>query len=295
MHHPVYRALVTFSDNTTGEVRVKIPVALGIDSEVALSYIGRKATNGVWAVPSVGDQIVVSFDDHHMTNVFWLQTDLITSQGPTGPTGLTGATGPVGATGPTGVTGATGPTGVTSLGLPTGSVTSFAGSSAPTGWLLCYGQSLSRSTYADLYAVIGTTYGSVDGSSFSVPDMRGRIPAGLDNMGGSDAGRLTVANTLGTTTGAESVTLTSTEMPSHTHTQNAHGHALGGGQDFGMDFGGNAGGFATFRVGVNAINTTTYQGPYSAVSTTATNQNTGGGGAHNNMQPTIILNYIIKI
>ena len=70
--HPIHRALVTFSNATTGEVRVKIPTILGIDSEVALSYIGRKTP---WVVPTVGDQIVVTSDDANLTNVFWVQTD----------------------------------------------------------------------------------------------------------------------------------------------------------------------------------------------------------------------------
>jgi microcystin-dependent protein len=185
--------------------------------------------------------------------------------------------------------------------VPIGSVTAFAGSSAPSGWLLCGGQTVSRTQYSGLFLTIGTTYGAGDGSTtFALPDLRGRTIAGEDDMGGTAANRLTSGGAgingivLGATGGSQTHTLSSAEMPTHTHTQNAHGHALGGGQDFGMDFGGNGGGFATFRVGVNAINTSTYQGSYSAMSTTATNQNTGGGGAHNNTQPTMVLNYIIK-
>ena len=75
MHHPIYRALVTYSDSTTGEIRVKIPSVLGATSELSLSRISRSAVNGVWSVPSVGEQIVVSADDENMTNVFWLQTE----------------------------------------------------------------------------------------------------------------------------------------------------------------------------------------------------------------------------
>ena len=67
----VHRALVTYSDSSTGEIRVKIPAITGL-SEVSISYIGRASHDGVWAVPSVGSQIVVSADDEHMTNVFWL-------------------------------------------------------------------------------------------------------------------------------------------------------------------------------------------------------------------------------
>lgn len=97
MNHPIYRALVTYSNSTTGEIRVKIPSLLGIASEVPISYIGRSAP---WSVPEVGNQIVVTSDDSNLTNIFWIQTDV--GSGPTGPTGPTGETGPAGATGPAG-------------------------------------------------------------------------------------------------------------------------------------------------------------------------------------------------
>jgi hypothetical protein len=71
----VHRALVTYSNSSTGEVKVKIPSVLGVGSEIALSTIGRSSVNGYWAVPEVGTQIVVSSDDVNMTNVFWLQTE----------------------------------------------------------------------------------------------------------------------------------------------------------------------------------------------------------------------------
>jgi microcystin-dependent protein len=330
--HPIHRALVTYSSSTTGEIRVKIPALLGADSEVSISYIGRKAP---WAIPAIGDQIVVTSDDENLTNIFWVQTDSTGAIGPTGPTGVAGPTGPTGVAGPTGATGATGDTGATgpqgiqgvtgaTTTSPTGSVIAFAGSTAPTDWLLCYGQAVSRTTYATLFATISTTYGAGDGTTtFNLPDLRGRTVAGIDNMGGTDAGRLDIANSSGTVVGSQYVTLTSAEMPSHTHTQNshnhtqdshnhnqnAHGHDLGPGQSFGMSFSTNAGSFTTLIAQVQYINQGSYQGPYSAnantatniantatnQATTATNQNTGGDGAHNNMQPTMVLNYIIKI
>lgn len=79
------RALVTYSNSATGEIRVKIPSLLGNASEIFISKVGRQANSGVWAVPDVGSQIVVSYDDQHLTNVFWMQTDAVA--GPTGPTG----------------------------------------------------------------------------------------------------------------------------------------------------------------------------------------------------------------
>jgi hypothetical protein len=72
----VHRALVTYSNSANGEIRVKIPAVTG-QSEVHISYIGRVKYNGKWVVPAVGDQIVVSADDEHMTNIFWLHVDLV--------------------------------------------------------------------------------------------------------------------------------------------------------------------------------------------------------------------------
>src|ERR1044072_5146663 len=85
----------------------------------------------------------------------------------------------------------------------TGEVVSFAGSTAPAGALLCYGQAVSRTDYVGLFTVIGTTYGVGDGSTtFTLPDLRGRVAAGKDDMGGSAASRLT-----GTTMFPDGVTL----------------------------------------------------------------------------------------
>lgn len=196
--------------------------------------------------------------------------------------------------------------------LPSGMISPFAGSSAPSGWLLCAGQSVSRTTYAELFTAIGTTYGAGDGSTtFALPDLRGRVIAGVDNMGGTDAGRLDWSNTLGTSGGAQKHTLTSSEMPSHTHTQaahthvqNAHGHVISA-NSFAGDLeivmgpiGGDGAKYSVSDSGNDASSSTAviYARSTTATnqSTTATNNNTGGDAAHNNMQPTIILNYIIK-
>lgn len=81
----------------------------------------------------------------------------------------------------------------------------YAGSTSPSGWLLCSGQTVSRTTYAALFEVIGTTYGTGDGTTtFGIPDMRGRAAAGKDNMGGTAAGRLNI-NTTGTTANASNI------------------------------------------------------------------------------------------
>ena len=246
------------------------------------------------------------------------------AQGITGPTGAVGATGaastvpgptgPTGSTGPTGPTGSTGPTGATGADAssPAGIVTPFAGSSAPTGWLLCFGQAVSRTTYATLFTAISTTYGTGDGSTtFNLPDLRGRVIAGIDNMGGTDAGRLDVANTAGTTTGSQYVTLSSANLPTHTHTIN-HDHAAFTSGDDSPDhshleyYGNwvNAGVFGS-QVGVWA-GTKYTQAWTSGANTRHTHTidvpnftgSSGDGGfantAVNNMQPTMVMNYIIK-
>jgi hypothetical protein len=98
------------------------------------------------------------------------------------------------------------------LGLKnrTGAIDGFAGTTAPAGSLLCYGQAVSRTDYVGLFTVIGTTYGTGDGSTtFNLPDLRGRVAAGKDDMGGSAANRLTltiVGTTLGATGGQQTPT-----------------------------------------------------------------------------------------
>ena len=152
---------------------------------------------------------------------------------------------------------------------PSGMVASYAGSAAPSGWLLCYGQSVSTTTYAALFASIGYTYGGA-GANFTIPDLRGRAVAGVDNMGGTTAGRITAAvsgitgTTLGAAGGVEGVTLTIDQMPAHTHTIAASGSGTGA-----------------------TVNT-------AGGTTTITSNSTGGGTVHTNTQPTFMLNYIIK-
>lgn len=165
--------------------------------------------------------------------------------------------------------------------LPPGIMLPYAGSTAPSGWLLAYGQAVSRTTYAALFAIIGTTYGAGDGSTtFNLPDARGRVIAGKDNMGGTAASRLTAAGsgvdgtTLGASGGAETHTLTSAQIPAHTHPLN----------------GGNS--YYLMRTSGGAVGLTSGTGLADTV--TNTGSNTGGGSAHNNAQPTLVENYIIK-
>ena len=97
---------------------------------------------------------------------------------------------------------------------------SYGGANAPTGWVLCDGKEISRSTYASLYAVIGTQFGTPSNASlFKVPDLRGRFPLGADNMGGTSAGRVTdmTADNLAGYSGTETKTLISDNLPDHQH------------------------------------------------------------------------------
>jgi len=162
--------------------------------------------------------------------------------------------------------------------IPVASVIPYAGTSAPTGWLLCFGQAVSRTTYASLFAVVSTTYGVGDGSTtFNLPDLRGRVVAGEDDMGGTSANRLTNqsggvdGDVLGAAGGSETHTLTTAQLAAHTHTVP----------------------YATSSAGSGLpryeTNSTDPEG-----NTAVNTGSAGSGSAHNNVQPTFILNYIIK-
>jgi microcystin-dependent protein len=162
--------------------------------------------------------------------------------------------------------------------LPSGVMLPYGGASAPAGWLLCFGQAVSRTTYAALFAVLGTAYGSGDGSTtFNVPDFRGRVPAGLDNMGGTAANRLTTAGggvngaVLGASGGAETHTLTVAQMPAHTHGMTQAMPAI-----------------------TNAAGTVNRASSNTPANASGTSDSTGGDGAHPNVQPTLVATYIIK-
>lgn len=98
------------------------------------------------------------------------------------------------------------------VNTPTGVIQMFCGSTAPTGWLLCDGSAISRTTYSALFAVMGTAYGVGDGSTtFNVPDMRSRVPIGS----GQGSGLTNRAR--GASGGAESKTISTSNLPAHTH------------------------------------------------------------------------------
>lgn len=173
-----------------------------------------------------------------------------------------------------------GPNTVVAAGSPAGTLLPFAGDGTAAAalapdYLLCYGQAISRATYADLFAVVGTTYGSGDGSTtFNLPDLRGRVPAGLDNMGGSSANRVTdsAADSIGGVAGTETHTLTVAELPEHTHDINRAVNTSGGSN------------------WIASVSTATLP----AVTKVADTVAAGSGNAHANVQPSMFVNYLIK-
>ena len=157
--------------------------------------------------------------------------------------------------------------------FPAGAVAMWLTDTPPNGWLLCTGQAISRSTYAGLFGVFGVAYGSGDGSTtFNLPDLRGRVIVGKDNMGGTSAGRVAdpSGSVLGGAGGEEKHTLSIAEMPAHSHTIDANDKAVGP-NGFVVDMNGSA-----------------------LIDRTATTSSVGGGQPHNIMQPYLVLNYIIK-
>lgn len=174
-------------------------------------------------------------------------------------------------------------------GEPVGLITAFAGSSAPPGRLMCDGAAVSRTTYDDLFAAIGTTFGAGNGSTtFNVPDLRGRVPVGVDGS----ANRLDASDALADTGGEQKHQLATVNLPAHAHavTDPGHGHQTGPNSNYWPPI--NMPGSTVTGIGVGTANA-----GLAAVSNNTTGisiQNTGGGGSHNNMQPYQIVNYIIK-
>ena len=161
--------------------------------------------------------------------------------------------------------------------VPVGVVQMWAGEAAPAGWLLCQGQAMSRTTYAALYAVCGTAYGTGDGSStFNLPDLRARMPIGLSGSG--------AFNALGNAGGEENHTLTTAEMPNHSHPLNGRIYA-----DLATKSGNTQKYISPGNSGERWISTKVNDG--TGVPDT---DSTGGGGTHNNMPPYVVMNFIIR-
>lgn len=145
-----------------------------------------------------------------------------------------------------------------------GAIIPFAGDVAPDGYLICDGRTLSISQYSALYSVIGTKYGAPAGG-FSLPDLRGRVPVGMLSTSAN-------FNAIGKRGGTETHTLSVAEMPAHRHSPMSI-----------VTAGALAGSTAMGTAAGTAYTTNAVAEPLS-----------GGGQAHNNLQPFLTINYIIK-
>jgi microcystin-dependent protein len=154
--------------------------------------------------------------------------------------------------------------------VPTGVISQFAGDATdvPTGWLLCDGSTFSSSTYPALATLVADKYGTHSGSNYYLPNLKGKIPVGRDSSQAE-------FDTLGETGGAKTVTLTEAQMPVHTHTLTP-GQVVGGG----------SGGTNNYAP--------TGNNPTANTSITSAGGSGGVTQAHENLQPYIVLNYIIK-
>lgn len=190
--------------------------------------------------------------------------------------------------------------------VPTGTVSAFAGSSAPTGYLLCDGTTThSTTTYAALFAVLGYTYGG-SGATFGVPDLKGRTVIGVGV--GTE-----ITGVLGTVQGAKEVTLSAAQsgVPAHTHPINAsattdgagaHTHSVGHtdqvyqGTGPGVWPSGNNGvnGYGAGNQG-HTVSTAGGHNHTIPSNTAQANTTAAAASAHTNIQPSLPLNYIIKV
>lgn len=184
--------------------------------------------------------------------------------------------------------------------IPAGTMMHWGGTNdaIPTGWLPCAGQTLVNASYPALFAALGITFGGGGelGAVFKLPDLRGRTIVGPDNMGGSAAGRLTTA-TVGLAGGTQTHALTLAQIPSHSHSgvtgdmnQNqSHSHV-----------GTVAGGWNAYQIDPRgaAPNGVTLSGSVRTEGADPVHEhvisNEGGGTAHENMMPYVVVLAIIK-
>lgn len=157
--------------------------------------------------------------------------------------------------------------------VPIGALMPYAGLDTPAGWLLCKGQSLARSSYPDLFEAIGTLYGAADARSFSIPDLRTRVPVGVSDN------HVTFGQ-MGSKGGEERHTLLVSELPAHTHILRGVGKTFKGGLEQ-TNLGGGSG-------WTTVTNYTAAGKPNLEAAAT------GSNNPHNNMPPYIVLNYIIR-
>ncbi|HSS99924.1 MAG TPA: tail fiber protein [Terriglobales bacterium] len=165
--------------------------------------------------------------------------------------------------------------------MEVGAIEMHAGT-AGTGWLVCDGSAVSRTTYARLFSVIGISFGNGDGTTtFNLPDLRGRAPIG------SGTGPGLTARSVGQPLGNETHTLTVTEMPSHNHgvTDPGHTHVI--------EHSNGVVGGGVMRWSGNLTGQLNPNGNTLSSTTGITINNTGGGAAFGIMDPSLVVNYYI--
>lgn len=171
-------------------------------------------------------------------------------------------------------------------GLPIGVMLPYGNEAAPSNWLVCDGRAVSRTYYAELFAVIGTRYGAGDGSTtFNLPNKKGRASVGLDTGDSS-------FNAIGKKAGAKTHTLSENEIPGHRHigdtwAAGGHDHSAAGWANW-LSLGGEQN---ILDAGSEGAIRTSWVGDHSHHFETSY---TGGGQAHNNLQPYEVDNWIIK-
>lgn len=172
---------------------------------------------------------------------------------------------------------------VQSVSLPSGSLMMWPASVAPSGWLLCSGAAISRSTYAALFAVIGTTFGAGDGSTtFNLPDYTNRSPVGAGGL-----------YSIGATGGSkDAVVVSHTHTATSTATDSGHTHTYL--RDNYEEVGDTWAGSTSTR-GADSGTTTATSSGSANVSVTTTINSAGVSGTNANMPPYLVINFIIKI
>jgi microcystin-dependent protein len=249
------------------------------------------------------DDIAINDEGELFQKITGTWTFLYSIIGPTGPAGTPGAPGAAGPTGPAGPqgiagpTGPVGPTGPAAPPVPIGTIVAYGGATAPSQWLFCRGQTVSRTTYAALFAALDVIYGAGDGvSTFALPDLRGRVPAGIN----AGASRITTANSgingdlLGASGGAANYNILQSDLPNvalsgSTSGVGDHQHTVGVPTSVGIS-GGSGGAREAF------VSNTLATSGAGAHSHSITTSSINGGVAQTSVrlvQPTLMVNYII--
>lgn len=269
-----------FTDST-GDTALPNPIVLNLRGEVASSATG--ASCGLWMDPSLAYKFVLAEpgSSDPPTSDIWTVDNVVSPQAA--------------------ILAALAAYEATIGGVPIGAQMAYVGTTAPNGWLLCYGQAVSRTTYALLFAKAGTAYGAGNGTTtFNLPDKRGRVSVGKDDMGGTPANRITIGVcgisgvTLGASGGdqnAQEDTLSAMSTAVSAVADNGHIHTYPT-QDRGSSSPNGVPNSDAGSPGPDGVTRTAFTGI--AVATTVTTTVTSDlTGASQNVQPSEIDNVII--